>query len=70
MAAEAKANDAKRRFRSLFYDMRQYIEERGYGNQANRYRLAAYALWYNTPTRSASCPVQADLAHLLGLYQR
>ena len=65
--AEAKATAAKARFRSLFYDMRQHIEEKGYGNQQNRYRLAAYALWYATPAELRPVRFQAELAQLLGM---
>jgi hypothetical protein len=67
LAKEARDTAAKARFRSLFYDMHQYIEEKGYGNQTNRYRLAAFALWYATPKELRPVQFQAELAHLLGM---
>ena len=47
--------------------MRQYIEAQGYGHQAKRYRLAAYAVWYATPAELRPVRFQRDLAHLLGM---
>ena len=67
LAAEHKATAAKLRFRSLWHDMRQYIEDHGYGHQANRARLAAYVVWYNTPKELRPVRFQNELALLLGM---
>lgn len=67
LVAERDATDAKLRFRSLWYDMRQYVKEQGYGHQANRDRLAAYAVWYNTPKELRPVRFQNELATLLGM---
>lgn len=67
LAVQAQEDDARRRFRSLFYDMLHYIEDKGYGNPVNRYRLAAYAVWYTTPAPLRPVRFQTDLARLLGM---
>lgn len=67
LEAESEATEARLRFRSLWYDMRQYVEEQGYGQQANRARLAAYAVWYNTPKDLRPVRFQKELATLLGM---
>ena len=68
LAAEQKATGAKLRFRSLWHDMRQYIEDHGYGHQANRARLAAYVVWYNTPKELRPVRFQNELALVLGMH--
>ena len=67
LAAERDATAVKARFRSLWQDMRLHVEERGYGHQANRWRLAAYAVWYCTPRELRPVQFQRELATLLGM---
>ena len=67
LARERDASAARLRFRSLWQDMRQHIEEKDYGHQANRWRLAAYAVWYSTPKDLRPVQFQNELARLLGM---
>lgn len=67
LAAERDATAAKLRFRSLWLDMRQHVEEKGYGHQTNRARLAAYVVWYNTPKELRPVRFQNELALMLGM---
>lgn len=67
VARERDATAARLRFRSLWLDMRQHIEEQEFGHQVNRWRLAAYAVWYATPRELRPVQFQKELARQLGM---